>query len=114
MNLALTTPPEITKIITTNLIGTIFANQIFSTTIKSNKGGESLTFHNCCIYRIKGESIYCASKQGSKLSQNFANELSAFNITVNCVAPGPIRTNLLKGVSDKQIKDIIARQIIKK
>ena len=39
MNLALTTPPEITKkIINTNLIGTIFANQIFSPLIiKSNK-----------------------------------------------------------------------------
>ena len=31
MNLALTTPPEITKnIINTNLIGTIFANQVFT------------------------------------------------------------------------------------
>ena len=50
----------------------------------------------------------------SNFSRVFANELSAFEITVNCIAPGPIRTNLLKGVTDKQIKTIVERQIIKK
>ena len=117
MNLALTPPPEITKkIINTNLIGTIFANQIFSPLIiKSNKGGESCFSTIAVSIGLKGESIYCASKAGVEtFSRIFANELSAFNITINCVAPGPIRTNLLKGVSDKQIKDIIARQIIKR
>ena len=38
MNLALTTPPEITKnIINTNLIGTIFANQVFTPLILKAK-----------------------------------------------------------------------------
>lgn len=118
MNLALTTPPEITKkIINTNLIGTIFSNQIFSPLIiKANKGGRIINFSTIAVsIGLKGESIYCASKAGVEtFSRIFANELSGFKITVNCIAPGPIRTNLLKGVSDKQIKDIIDRQIIKK
>tara|TARA_Y100000991_G_C21951705_1_gene340114 strand:- start:119 stop:799 length:681 start_codon:yes stop_codon:yes gene_type:complete len=118
MNLALTTPPEITKkIISTNLIGTIFSNQIFSPLIiKANRGGRIINFSTIAVsIGLKGESIYCASKAGVEtFSRIFANELSAFKITVNCIAPGPIRTNLLRGVSDKQIKDIIQRQIIKK
>ena len=118
MNLALTTPPEITKkIINTNLIGTIFSNQIFSPLIiKANRGGRIINFSTIAVsIGLKGESIYCASKAGVEtFSRIFANELSAFKITVNCIAPGPIKTNLLKGVSDKQIKDIVQRQIIKK
>ena len=40
MNLALTTPPETTeKLIRTNLIGTIFCNQIFSPLLIRNKFG---------------------------------------------------------------------------
>tara|TARA_A100001388_G_C28773422_1_gene505444 strand:+ start:319 stop:999 length:681 start_codon:yes stop_codon:yes gene_type:complete len=118
MNLALTTPPEVTKkIINTNLIGTIFSNQIFSPLIiKANKGGRIINFSTIAVsIGLKGESIYCASKAGVEtFSRVFANELSAFEITVNCIAPGPIRTNLLKGVTDKQIKTIVERQIIKK
>ena len=118
MNLALTTPPEITKkIINTNLIGTIFSNQIFSPLIiKANSGGRIINFSTIAVsIGLKGESIYCASKAGVEtFSRIFAKELSAFKITVNCIAPGPIRTNLLNGVNDQQIKAIIERQIIKK
>ena len=118
MNLALTTPPEIKKnIINTNLIGTIFSNQILSPLIiKAKSGGRIINFSTIAVsIGLKGESIYCASKAGvESFSRVFANELSAFEITVNCIAPGPIRTPLLKGVNDNQIKTIIDRQIIKK
>ena len=75
MNLALTTPPEITKkIINTNLIGTIFSNQVFSPLIiKGNKGGRIINFSTIAVsIGLKGESIYCASKQVLKLFQGFS------------------------------------------
>ena len=40
--------------------------------------------------------------------------MSDFNIRVNCIAPGPIKTDLLKGVSDAQINKIISQQILAK
>ena len=40
--------------------------------------------------------------------------MSDFNINVNCIAPGPIKTSLLKGVTEKQISDIVNNQVIKK
>ncbi len=117
MNLAITTPPGVTeKLVKTNLIGTIFSNQIFAPSIIKSGGGSIINFSTIAVsIGLKGESVYVASKAGIEaFSRTFANELSDFKITVNCIAPGPIKTNLLKGISDKQIKSIIKRQIIKK
>ncbi len=117
MNLALTTPPHMTeKLIKTNLIGTIFANQIFAPLLIKNKSGRIINFSTIAVHMaLKGESVYVATKAGIEgFSRVFANELSPFNITVNCIAPGPIRTNLLKGISDEQISKIVDHQIIKK
>ena len=64
---------------------------------------------------MAGESVYIASKAGIEgFSRTLAKELAPFKITVNCIAPGPIKTNLLKGISDKQINEITKHQIIKK
>ena len=64
---------------------------------------------------LKGESIYIASKAGIEgFSRAFAREVSDFNINVNCIAPGPIKTDLIKGVSDKQIKNVVSHQLIPK
>ena len=41
-------------------------------------------------------------------------KMSDFNIRVNCIAPGPIKTDLLRGVNQNQIDEIISQQIIQK
>ena len=117
MNLALATPESMTrKIININLLGTIFTNQTFAPLIIRNKKGRIINFSTIAVkLGTKGESIYIASKAGVEgFSKSLARELSSFNITVNCIAPGPIKTDLLRGVSDKQIKDITNQQIFKK
>jgi len=40
--------------------------------------------------------------------------MADFNVRVNCIAPGPINTDLIKGVRDDQIADIVSQQIIPK
>ena len=47
-------------------------------------------------------------------SKTFAKELSKFNVRVNCIAPGPVQTDLLRGVSEDQIDKIVNAQIIAK
>ena len=42
----------------------------------------------------------------------FAREMAGFNVNVNCIAPGPIATDLLKGITSSQISTIVAQQII--
>ena len=110
MNLAITTPDSVTeKILAVNLQGTIFANQIFAPLLIRNGEGRIINFSTIAVrLGLAGESIYVASKAGVEgFSRSFANEVAKFGITVNCIAPGPIRTNLLKGISDVQIKNIV-------
>ena len=116
MNLALMTPEKvIRKVIEINLMGTIFSNQLFSK-LMLRSGGTIINFSTIAVpLALSGESIYVASKAGVEgFSRTFAREVSAHGIRVNCIAPGPIRTDLLKGVSDTQIKSITDRQIIQR
>jgi len=114
MNLAITTPQKTTqKIIETNLLGCIYANQLFAPLMMRYKHGTIINFSTIAVkLGLKGESIYVASKAGVEgFSRVFAREVADFSITVNCIAPGPIKTDLLKGIRDDQIKKITDQQI---
>lgn len=115
MNLALTTPAEVSRrIVETNLLGTIYCCQHFGPLLIRNKIGSIVNFSTIAVpLGLKGESIYAASKAGVEgFTRAFAREMSDFNVNVNCIAPGPIATDLLRGVSSAQIADIVARQVI--
>lgn len=50
-----------------------------------------------------GQANYCAAKAGvSGMTRSLARELGARNITVNCVAPGFIDTDMTKVLADEQ------------
>lgn len=117
MNFALTTPVNTTeKIINTNLLGSIYTCQKFAPLIIKNGSGSIINFSTIAVsLGLKGESIYVASKAGIEgFSRSFAREMSEFNINVNCIAPGPIGTDLLNGVAPNKISNIVNQQIIKK
>ena len=117
MNLALTTPSNVTeRLIKTNLSGTIYCCQLFAPFLIKNKGGSIINFSTIAVpIGLRGESVYVASKAGVEgFSKSFAREMSDFNIRVNCVAPGPIETNLIKGVEKHLIEKVISNQILNK
>ena len=117
MNLALTTPPSTTeKIVRTNLLGTMFCCQLLAPLIIRAKGGSIINFSTIAVaLGLAGESVYVASKAGVEgFSRTLARELADFGIRVNCIAPGPIATDLLRGVSDEQISGIVAQQIVRR
>ena len=117
MNLAITTPPHVTQdLIQTNLVGTIYCSQLFAPIMLRRKQGAIINFSTIAVaLGLKGESIYAASKAGVEgFSRAFAREMADFNVRVNCIAPGPINTDLLKGVSDAQIQKIVSQQVIPK
>ncbi len=117
MNLALTTPSNVAeKIVQTNLLGTIYCCQNFAPFLIRNKSGSIINFSTIAVsLGLKGESIYAASKAGVEgFSRAFAREMSDFNISVNCIAPGPIKTDLIKGVPEKKISKVISNQIFQK
>ena len=117
MNLALLARPEgVKNVIETNLLGTIFSCQVFSPHIIRAGMGSIVNFSTIAVaLGLEGESVYAASKSGVEaFSRTLARELSAHNLRVNCVAPGPIQTDLLSGVHADQIRRIVNQQIIKK
>lgn len=81
-----------------------------------NKAGSIVNFSTIAVaLGLKGESIYAASKAGVEgFTRSFAREMADFNVKVNCIAPGPIDTNLLKGITSAQIQNIVSQQIIPK
>jgi 3-oxoacyl-[acyl-carrier protein] reductase len=117
MNLAVITPQSVAqKIINTNLLGTIYCCQLIAPLILRNKQGVIINFSTIAVaLGLKGESIYAASKAGVEgFTRSFAREMADFNVRVNCIAPGPIDTSLLKGITAEQIHKIVSQQIIPK
>lgn len=117
MNLAVTTPQSVAqKIINTNLLGTIYCCQLIAPLMLRNKQGSIINFSTIAVaLGLKGESIYAASKAGVEgFTRSFAREMADFNVRVNCIAPGPIDTSLLKGITADQINKIVSQQIIPK
>jgi 3-oxoacyl-[acyl-carrier protein] reductase len=117
MNLAVTTDEStVQKLIQTNLVGTIYCCQQFAPIMLRQKHGSFINFSTIAVaLSLKGESVYAASKAGvESFSRTFAREMADFNVRVNCIAPGPIRTDLLRGITDAQIEKITSQQVIPK
>ena len=117
MNLAVTTTFKVTRnIIETNLLGSILTCQLLAPLMYRNKKGSIINFSTIAVpLGLKGESIYVASKAGVEgFTRSFAREAGDFGVRVNCIAPGPIKTDLIAGVSDASIDKIIQQQILRK
>jgi len=117
MNMAVTTDEStVQKLIQTNLVGTIYCCQLFAPIMLRQKQGSFINFSTIAVaLALKGESVYAASKAGvESFSRIFAREMADFNVRVNCIAPGPIRTDLLQGITDTQIEKITSQQVIQK
>ena len=117
MNLAVTTPQAVSQsIIHTNLLGTIYCCQLIAPLMLRQKAGKIVNFSTIAVaLGLKGESVYAASKAGVEgFTRAFAREMADFNVNVNCIAPGPIDTSLLKGITAAQINKIVSQQIIPK
>ena len=117
MNMAVTTDESsVQKLIQTNLVGTIYCCQLFAPLMLRQKQGSFINFSTIAVaLALRGESVYAASKAGvESFTRTFAREMADFNVRVNCIAPGPIRTDLLRGITDTHIEKIISQQIIQK
>ncbi len=57
-----------------------------------------------------GQANYAAAKAGIfGFSKSLAREVGSRNITVNCIAPGFIETDMTRSLTDKQQQDLIQR-----
>ena len=115
MNLLLSTPEEtVRNIVNTNLIGTIFCTREIIPAFVRSKAGRIINFSSLAVkIGLQGESVYVASKAGVEgFSRSIARELASFNVTVNCISPGPVKTKLTEKVPKTYIDKVMQQQIM--
>jgi NAD(P)-dependent dehydrogenase (short-subunit alcohol dehydrogenase family) len=102
---ALETPVGVfRKILDVNVVGTFIVARSAARIMKGAKGGAIVNISSISGLRgSKGRSAYGASKGAVVvLTQVLANDLAPYGIRVNCVAPGPVDTPMVKTMhSDK-------------
>lgn len=117
MNHFLLTPVEtVEKVMRTNFLGTFLLSREAAKLMVRNKGGRIVNLTSIAVaLRIAGEAVYTASKSAVEaFTRVLAKELAPFNITCNAVGPGPIKTDLIKGVPPEKIQAVLESLSIKR
>jgi len=110
MNHVLLTPAStVEKIMGTNVGGTFLLCREAAKLMRKRKFGRIVNFTSAVVpLRLAGEAVYIASKSAvAALSQVLARELAEFGITVNVVGPGLIATDMLRGVPQAKIDQVL-------
>lgn len=110
------------RVVSTNLWGVVYTMRAFlDDMIALEKGAIVNVVSDAARVGMSGEAIYAASKGGViSFSKSIAREVAKKGVRVNCVSPGPTRTQTLDSNSDdgdakklieKMIRQIPMRQI---
>jgi 3-oxoacyl-[acyl-carrier protein] reductase len=117
MNHSLLTPiATVNKIMETNFTGTFLFCREAARLMQLHCYGRIVNFATVAVpLKLEGEAVYAASKAAViSLTQILAREFADFGVTVNAIGPGPIRTDLIRGVSSEKLDALIQRQAIKR
>jgi 3-oxoacyl-[acyl-carrier protein] reductase len=117
MNHVLLTPMETAqKILNTNIAGTFLFCREAVKIMKKNKMGRIVNFATVASpLKLQGEAIYASSKAAViNFSQVLAKEIGDFGITVNVVGPTPIKTDLIRKISDEKLNAVISNQAVQR
>ena len=117
MNAALLTPTaQLDRVMTTNFRGTALVCREAAKLMMRRTFGRIINFSSVALpMLIEGEAAYLASKAAVvAYSRVLAHELAPYGITVNVVGPGPIDTDMVRGVPADKIGRIVERQAIKR
>jgi 3-oxoacyl-[acyl-carrier protein] reductase len=117
MNHALLTPgATMAKLLAINVQGTMLCSREAAKQMSKHRVGRIVNFSTiAAAYDLEGEAAYVASKSAvAAYSRVLARELGERGITVNVVAPNPIRTDLIAGVPEEKLQAILDRQAIKR
>ena len=102
------TDTEWNTVISTNLYSAFCATQEILPNMIHNKSGCIINISS--IWGLVGsscESLYSISKAGlDAMTKSLAKELGPSNIRVNSIAPGIIKTDMNKHLSEKEVKNI--------
>ncbi len=91
------------KVVAINLMGPIHVTRAFLPGMIEKKSGKVvMVASDAGRVGSTGETVYSGAKGGViAMSKGLAREMARYNITVNCVCPGPTDTPLLMAVPEK-------------
>jgi 2-hydroxycyclohexanecarboxyl-CoA dehydrogenase len=91
------------KVVAINLMGPIHVTRAFLPGMIEKKSGKVvMVSSDAGRVGSTGETVYSGAKGGViAMSKGLAREMARYNITVNCVCPGPTDTPLLMAVPEK-------------
>ncbi|MGN7484854.1 SDR family NAD(P)-dependent oxidoreductase [Priestia megaterium] len=102
---------DITKVFNVNMFGLFLCTQAVLETMKNQKYGRIISLSSVSAKRgggVFGGPHYSASKAAVLgFSKNLAREVALDGITVNCVAPGLVNTEIWKSLPEKDAKAVI-------
>jgi 3-oxoacyl-[acyl-carrier protein] reductase len=117
MNHFLLTPGETAKsIMDLNYMGAYHCSRAFVNLLKKSEHARIVNFSTVAVpLNLEGEIAYVASKSALEaFSRVLAKELAPFRITVNCVGPTPVKTDLIAKVPQNKLDDLLSMQAIKR
>tara|TARA_B110000263_G_scaffold145931_1_gene126556 strand:+ start:46 stop:795 length:750 start_codon:yes stop_codon:yes gene_type:complete len=99
------------SVINTNLRGSFLCSQAAIKSMMSNRWGRVINISSVIgLHGNLGQSNYSASKSGLiGLTKSMSKELASRNITVNAIAPGFIKTEMVETISEKIQEGILSR-----
>jgi 3-oxoacyl-[acyl-carrier protein] reductase len=104
-------PEEWSSVIATNLEAVFRMSQLVMRGMMKAKHGRIINIGSVVgSSGNAGQANYSAAKAGvAGMSRSLARELGSRNITVNCVAPGFIETDMTKALSEQQSSALLAQ-----
>ena len=111
---ALTPAESYERIFATNVGATVSFCQRALPLLRRSDAPRIVNFSPVAVpLRLEGESLYAASKSAVEtLTKIIAREYGRFGITCNAIGPSPIYTDLIIGVPEDKIQDLLKQQAI--
>lgn len=105
-----------TKVLNVNVMGAVHATKCVVRDLMGKRWGRIINLSSVAGTKGgRGQSNYAASKGAIEaMTRSLAVELSRRNITVNCVAPGVIETDMSAEVRKLASQEILDRQLVKR
>jgi 3-oxoacyl-[acyl-carrier protein] reductase len=117
LNLLVTTPTStFDHIVNANFKSTFLFTREVGKIMMRQQQGRIVNFSSvAAALSIELEGVYSASKKAvESLTITASRELASANITVNCLGPTPVATDLMKNVPQKNVDYILQQQSIKR
>ncbi|MGD2070886.1 MAG: SDR family oxidoreductase [Gemmatimonadota bacterium] len=115
MNHSLVTPAStVERVLETNVAGTFLFSREAAKLMKRAGFGRIVNLTTVAVpLKLAGEAIYASSKAAvESLTGVMAREFAPFGVTVNAVGPTAVDTDLIRGVPESKIDDLLARLAI--